>query len=955
MQFGILGPLEAVNAGSAVALGGPRHRRLLAALLVHAGEVVAADRLIDVLWGSETPRSAAEMLHVRVSELRKLLRAGQLEQPDVVVTHPPGYLIRVGPDELDARRFEQLAAAGQQALAEGDPSTAAARLGAALALWRGPALTDIADRPYAQSEIARLEDLRLQALEGRLDADLAVGRHLDVIAELKGLVVEHPLRERFWYQLMLVLYRAGRQGEALQAYQTASELLVEELGIDPGADLQRLRTAILRQEPALAPAETSPHRRHEVPNNLPVHLTSFIGRDEELAAVRESLSTARLVTLTGVGGAGKSRLATEVAATLLNVYPGGVWLVEMAALTDPRLIAPTTAGLLGVRENPERDLLQLLIAHLRPASTLIVLDNCEHLVEGVADFARRLLDACPQLRILCTSRERLGITGEVQHSLSGLRIPEPASASESQLRCADAVRLFAERAAAVQASFELSDTTISRVAEICQRLDGLPLAIELAAARISTYGVAQIAARLGDRFRLLTRGSRIALPRHRTLRAVVDWSYELLGEPERRVFDRLSVFVGGFTFEAADAVCGHPDDGSDLPEMLARLLDKSLVMAEAVASPEYRYRMLETLRAYGMERLDARGETDQLHARHAAFFRGLAEAAGLGLRGADQPVWLERLSKEHNNLRSALQWSIARGDTETAARMAGSLYPFWDLRGHYTEGRRWLTDVLTAGGDISETVRTRALMGVATLAIIQGDVEQAVAACEEATARSRAANDGAGLAHALQYLGLIAIYADELDQAAALLAQSIKSARAAEAPWEHGWALIFLAVLALAREELDRAAALSRESMAVLEPVGDLEAFGWAVAICGAAAWAQDNLKEASTALRTALQAFNRLSGLWGLSVALLVSAFVLVQQGRDHAGVRLLGAAESLRASAGVGMVPFIQTWLDTAVADTKAALGPETFHREWQAGHTLPREVAVAHALRQLEPANP
>jgi predicted ATPase/DNA-binding SARP family transcriptional activator len=951
VEFRILGPIEAFNSGVAVALGGPRHRVLLASLLVHAGDVVPADRLIDVLWGSGSPKSATEMLHVRISELRKLLRAGQPEQADVVVTQPPGYVIRVRPDELDARRFEQLAVSGRQALADGDPPTAAARLNAALALWRGPALGEIADRPYAQSEIARLEDLRVQALEDRLDADLAVGRHLDVIPELKALVEEHPLRERFWYQLMLVLYRAGRQGEALHAYQTANELLVDELGIDPSVELQQLRTAILRQDPALAPTETSLRWRHETPNNLPVQLTSFIGRDEEVTAIRELLNTVRLVTLTGVGGAGKSRLATEIAATLTNAYPSGIWIVEMVAITDPRLIAPTTASLLGVREHPERGLLDLLIAHLRPATTLVVLDNCEHLVEGVAEFARRLLDACPRLRLLCTSRERLGLTGEVLRPVSGLRVPKPETATASQIRGAGAVRLFTERAAAVQASFELSDATASAVAEICRRLDGLPLAIELAAARISTYSAAQIAARLGDRFRFLTRGSRVALPRHRTLRAVVDWSYELLDEPERRIFDRLSVFVGGFTFEAADAVCILADDVDDLPEMLARLVDKSLVTAEAIASPEYRYRMLETLRAYGMECLDARGETDQLRARHAAFFLSLAEAASPGLRSADQPVWLDRLSNEHGNLRAALDWSLTQGDTETAARIAGSLYPFWDLRGHYSEGRRWLTRVLAADGDISSRARTRALMGAATLAVIQGDVARAVAACEEAATLSRESNDGAGLAHALQYLGFIAIYADEQDMAAALLDEAIESARAAEAEWEHGWALFFSSTLALAREEFDRSAELSRQSEAVLKPVGDQEALAWILAIRGAAAWGQGNVEEASTALQNALRAFDRLSGLWGLSLAVLFAAFVMAAQGRDQACARLLAAAESLRASAGAGMLPFVQTWLENALADTASALGSETFDREWQAGHTLPRDVAVADALRQLD----
>lgn len=949
VQFRILGPIEVVNSGVAVTLGGPRHRVLLASLLVYPGEVVPADRLIDVLWGSAVPKSATEMLYVRISELRKLLRAGQPERADVLVTQPPGYVLRVSPDELDARCFEQLVASGQQALADGAPQTAAARLSAALALWRGPALIEVADRPYAQAEIARLDDLRLQALEDRLNADLAVGRHLDVIEELKGLVGRHPLREHFCYQLMLVLYRAGRQGEALHAYQATSELLAEELGIDPSIELQQLRNAILRQDAALASPDRSLRWRYGTLNNLPVHLTSFIGRDQELAEIRELLNTERLVTLTGVGGAGKSRLATEIAATLTGAYPDGIWIVELVTLTDPQLIAQTTARLLGVLEHPEQALLDLLIARLRSAATLIILDNCEHLLEGVADFARRLLDACPQLRLLCTSRERLGITGEVLRPVTGLRVPETAIAS--QIQGVDAARLLTERAAAVQASFRLTDATASAVAEICQRLDGLPLAIELVAARISTYSAEQIAAQIGDRFWLLAQGSRVALPRHRTLRAVIDWSYELLDAPERRTFDRLSIFVGGFTFEAADAVCTHVDDGDDLPEVLAHLVDKSLVTAEAIASPQYRYRMLETLRAYGLERLDTRGQTDRLRARHAALFLTLAEAAAPRLRTADQGAWLDRLSCEHGNLRAALDWSIVRGDIDTAARMAASLYPFWDLRGHYSEGRRWLARVLAADRDVSTRVRTRVLMGVATLAVIQGDLDQALHACEEAAERSREANDGAGLAHALQYLGLIAIYADEHDRATTLLAESLESARTAEARWQQGWALIFSSVLALARSEFKLAAALSRQSEAVIEPVGDQEALAWAVAIGGAAAWGQGNLDEASSTLGNALRTFSGLSGLWGLSVALLFSALVLAAQGRDQAATRLLGASESIRVSAGVGMPPFIQAWLSNAIASTAATLGSEAFDREWQAGHAFIRDAAVAYALRELD----
>lgn len=949
MEFRILGPLEAVNdSGTIAALGGPRHRTLLAALLVHAGRAVSTDRLIEVIWGATPPKSATEMLQVRVSELRKLLSLEQSSKEDLLITRPPGYLIHVAPDELDSRRFEQLLASGRQALDGGEPAVAARHLRAAVALWRGPPLPEIADRPYAQSEIARLDDLRLQALEARIDADLATGRELELVGELRTLVAEHPLRERFWHRLMLALYRAGRQSEALQAYQSARDLLAEQLGIDPGPELQDLYTSILRQDSTLSPSPDPGDRRHETPTNLPANLTSFIGRVDELAEVAEQLKAVRLVTLTGVGGSGKSRLAVEIASRVLDAYPDGVWVVELAPLTDPRLIAATVAKVLGVPEHPERSHFNQVVTHLRRAKALVVLDNCEHLVEDVAEFTWQLLDACPLLRILCTSRERLGITGEVLRPLAGLRVPPPQLSQPAEARNTDAVRLFAERATAVRPTFDLSDTAAGVASEVCRRLDGLPLAIELAAAGISTRNVEQIAAGLDDRFHLLTRGSRVALPRHKTLRAVVDWSYELLDEPERRTFDRLAIFVGGFTFEAAEFVCAHQDN--DLPEILARLVDKSLVTADAVASPEYRFRMLETLRAYGLERLEDRGELDTVSARHAGYFLVLAGAADIGLRGADQQAWLDRLSAEHSNFRAAMEFSLERGDHQAAACMAGSLYPFWDLRGHYSEGRQWLRRVLKAGRHVSERVRIRALMGAATLAVIQGDVEDAVATCEAAAALSRQTGNRAGLAHALQYLGFIAIYAEELEQADALLAESLEAARSADAQWEHGWALIFLATLALTRAEYDRAASLSRQSQMVLEPVGDQEALAWTMIICAGACWAQHKTDEAADNIRDALVAFDRLGGLWGISFALLVSALVTAQRGRMERSARLLAAAESIRTSMGVGMLPLTKAWFDDAITVARTALGADGFQTAWEAGSELRREAAVAEALSQL-----
>jgi predicted ATPase/DNA-binding SARP family transcriptional activator len=854
MEYRILGPLEVFDAGVLLAIGGPRNRKLLAVLLVNAGAVVSSERLVSALWGEDPPDSAPAMLHVRISEVRNALRGAGLDRNAGIATEHSGYRLEVGVDALDSRRFERLAAEGRQALARGDNVSVSAKLRQALALWRGPPLAEVADDLFARAEIARLEALRLQALEDRLEADLALGRHGDVVAELEMLVAEHPLRERFWGQLMLAQYRGGRQGEALRTYQDARERLVERLGVEPGSELRRLHAAILGQDRAL---ELIPPVPDEPPNNLPRQLATFIGRQWELAEIRELSRRGRLVTLVGVGGAGKSRLALEAATNSLLESPGGTWLVELAPLAQPGLVVQTLASLLAIREHPERPLIDLVAENLRTAQALLVLDNCEHLLDEVATLAHRLLQSCARLSILATSRERLGLTGELLRPVTGLGVPEPGADQASEVGDADASRLLVDRAATVCPGFRLDQSTAGAVAQICRRLDGLPLAIELAAARMNALQVDQIAARLDDRFRLLTQGERTALPRHQTLRAVVDWSYGLLSAAERRLFDRAAVFIGGFTLAAAEAVCAEPDeDEGAVPSLISRLVDKSLILSEHTAGG--RYRMLETLRIYGLERLLEREEAPRVRDRHADYFLSLAEEAGEALRGPEQAAWLSRLEAEHGNFRAALQWSLERGAAETAARLAGSLYALWDLHGYYSEGRGWLAQVL-ADDQLPAGVRARALLGSATLAVIQGDLEQAAGACEEAAALCQQTSDAAGLAHALQYLGLGGIFADDLQSAAALLEESLSNARIAGNGWLEAWALIFLATAALARGAYGEAARLASACEVALLPVGDAECMAWAL-VAGAMANLSGGDHAGTVApLREALRAFQNL------------------------------------------------------------------------------------------------
>jgi predicted ATPase len=532
-----------------------------------------------------------------------------------------------------------------------------------------------------------LAELRLRAIENRIAADLELGRHGEVAAELEALVSEHPLRERFWGQLMLTLYRTGRQGEELRTYDDVRRLLADRLGLDPGAQLQRLQAAILRQDPQLEPPAVAIVQR---PGNLPSAITSFVGRRRDLPDIRMLLRRHRLLTLTGVGGVGKSRLAVTVATACLPDFPDGVRLVDLTALAQPGLVPSAIAATLGVREHPRRQLLDVLADHVRAAELLLVLDNCEHVVDEVATVADGLLRSSPNLRILATSRERLGLIGETVRQVSGLGVPPPGVTGVEGVGRADAVRLFVDRAAAVQPGFELTDATAGTVAELCRRLEGLPLALELAAAGVPVWGVRQIAAELDNPLHLLTHGGRGAPARHRTLRAMVDWSYGLLDDAQRRLFDRLAVFVGGFTLPAVEAVCGDADDGAlPMAQVLAQLVDKSLVAVESAGAGPPRYRMLEALRAYASERLQESDGADGVRDRHAAHVMAVAKAARRGLRHAEEPGWLPRLETELGNIRAALQWSVERGDAATAVRLAGLLYPLWDRHGRYSEGRRW--------------------------------------------------------------------------------------------------------------------------------------------------------------------------------------------------------------------------------------------------------------------------
>jgi predicted ATPase/DNA-binding SARP family transcriptional activator len=860
VEFRILGSVEAEDNGLTLDLGGQRERTLLARLLLSANQVVSADRLAEDLWSGDPPPHSAATLRVYISRLRRVLG----RHADVLLTQAPGYRLNVADDQLDAARFERLVQAAEAEMAAGRAAAAAATLREALDLWRGPALSDVTDMTFAQADASRLEEARLTALENRVDADLACGRHASLVAELDGLAASQPLRERLTGQRILALYRCGRQAEALSAYAGLKDRLTEELGIDPSPDLRRLQEGILRQDPSLdwhpaeaedggdaaraaaragdagalpaagsaadGGAENGPAARtaDAAPAPpLPTETTSFVGREAELGTIDELLRLSRLVTLTGPGGCGKSRLALRAGAQASGLYPDGVWLAELAPVGRPELVIPTVALVLAAREEPDRTLLGSITERLRDSEALLIVDNCEHVIDAAAGMIATLLRGCPRLRILATSQTRLRVPGEATWPVPPLTVPgrdvrDPRDAAE-----AESVRLFCDRAALARPGFSLTEHNAAEVSHICRQLDGIPLAIELAAARVSALTPAQLSARLGNRFRLLTGGSRAGLPRHRTLEAAIEWSHDLLSEPEQVCFRRMAVFAGGCTMDAVEAVC--PDQA--LPpeaifETVTALIDRSLLTTEERFG-SMRYGMLESIHQYALGRLALAGEVTATRRRHMAWLLDFAGQADLA--GPDQAAWLDLLDAERDNFRVGLEWSLAppdpnlERDPALALELVGALAPFWLVRGPIAVGRSVLDAALTAAGPgTDKRLRAIALDGAGQLASVQADQAAQRAYQEESLAIWRELGDDARIASSLDDLGSVAHIEGDYPAAQAMYAEALDLAERAGDAQQMGQALSGLGRLALHQGDQESATKYYSESMDRFQDIGDL-------------------------------------------------------------------------------------------------------------------------------------
>jgi len=767
----VLGPIEGWVGERQVALRGPRQLGLFALLALNANRAVRSDAIVESLWGP-TRGGAGKSLQMTVARIRKALAQAGVDAESALRTVGHGYLLAVAAEQLDCERFAALTTAGQDALEANDPARARTLLVEALALWRGPPLTEVGFDDFAQAEIRRLEELQLFATEARVDADLMLGHHAELVGELSSLLAQHPGRERLAGQLMVSLYRCGRQNDALDVYQRVRVHLLDQVGVAPGPSLQQLQGQVLEQDPALAsPANsTSPGPSRVTSNDdgasvsdLPTPTSSLIGRTKDIEEVSELISgQARLVTLTGSGGVGKTRLAIEVAHSNGSGWRDGARFVELAPLADPGLAAATIVTAVGLGTDPGADASEVLARELADRKLLLVLDNCEHVLVTVAAIVELLLGRCPGVSVLATSREPLQLEQEVLYRVPSLSTPPTDDHTRTpqqrlqQIAAAESVQLLAARARARRPDFELTADNIASVVTVCRHLDGIPLAIELAASRVRSLSIDDLSARLDQQYGLLIDRSRHRAPRHQTLTALLDWSYEFLPAAEQRLFARLAVFAGGFDLDAAEQICAADDAHRfAIADQLSALVDKSLVQVDGRPGA-FRYRMLEPIREYAQTKLAAldANEAARVQTAHRDHYLALAETAIANFHTPDRRAHLDRLDAELDNLRAAHRHSLQDLDPEPGLRLATAMARFGLDRGYLDESVRMLKAHLARPeSDAPTRGRGLALRYAAQTASMAGSFDEAVAFATEALQIGRGLDDSELTARALNELG----------------------------------------------------------------------------------------------------------------------------------------------------------------------------------------------------------
>lgn len=872
MQFRILGPLQVLAAGRPVDPGAPKQRALLAFLLIHANQVVSTDRILEEVWAGDPPPGGARTLQVHVSKLRRALAAGGSSGGGPLRTDGPGYALEVGPNDLDATEFESLWRRARGEL-EVNPGHAAATLRHALSLWRGPALAGFTYEAFAQGEIRRLEDLRLTALEDAVEADLALGREAEALPRLEALCDQHPLRERLRGQLMVALFRLGRQAEALRTCSDLRRLLGEELGIDLSPQLRDLEDRILLHDRGLLPTPRPQVTAHE----LPVRLTSFVGRWREQAALQAMLLEHRLVTVTGVGGVGKTSLAVEAARDALVDHPGGTWLVGLAALGDPGLVAGQVTGALGLNPSGSADPVETLTAYLGDRRALLILDNCEHVVAGVARLADALLRSCRELHILATSREPLHVDGETLFSLPPLAVPSD-DADSREAADSPALQLLVQRAALRQPGFELNELNAGPLRMICRRVAGIPLAIELAAARLPSVPVEELARGMDRQLEVLTVGSRAAEPRQQTLDATLDWSYRLLTDAEQAALRRAAVFHAGFDIAAAEAVTGdEPVDRSRVVGLLSRLVEASLLNVE-VRDGTTAYRLLEPVRQYGARRLHETGEEGLIRRRHADHF--VARAASLpDCEEAGRWSDLLRIGGSiTDDCRAAIAWGVAEGEAETALRLAVLLTGYWSVVAATREGFIALSAALAAAPREPTPPRLRALSYCAAFAV--GLNEPADKWLDELQGWATRLGTLEAQGNAAGAIGYLAFARGELEEAARLLTDAYQKAlRTGQSPIRDGVDLAECLIRVGRFDEADRV--LDELHHWVSQSEREEHSDHWVTITRGMVAFCRGDLLRAEQMLEEGVREFGREGSLSGQNESMLYLAWIALDLGK--------------------------------------------------------------------------
>ena len=968
---------------------------LVKMLALAPGHRVHRERVMNLLWPDSGKKAASNNLRQVVYGARKVLdpasnssgRYLNLKDEHIVLC-PEGRLW------VDVDAFDDAAATARRSR---NPATYRAAIG----LYADELLPEDRYEEWAEGKRNELRQLYLALLIELAGLYEGRGEHALAVEALRRAVTEEPTLEEAHASLMRLHALSGRPERALAQYERLRSTLSEELGTGPSLASRRLRDEIAALRLPTAPpadptrGEPSDAARH----NLPAARTSFVGREREMVEVKRTLAMTRLLTLTGAGGTGKTRLAIEVARDLVGSYPDGVWLVELASLSEPGLVVQEAANAMGVQERPGEPLTNTLADALADKGVLLVLDNCEHLVEEAARLADALLASCPHLKVLATSREPLGVSGEVNWAAPPLSVPDATKGelTADTLVRYEAVRLFVDRARLRLLDFKVTQENAGAVARVCRKLEGIPLAIELATARMGSLAVEQVAQRLETSLDVLKGTSRTTAPRQQTLRATLDWSHDLLSDDERAFFGRLSVFAGGWTLGAAEAVClGDGIEEDDVLDLLGGLVDKSLVVARAASSGALRYRMLEPVRQYAREKLMDSGDGEQVRSEHAAFLAKLAEEAESGLLGINQGIWLNRVQAEHDNIRAALSWALEDEDTALGLRIAGALMEYWRALGHNDEGRGWLEALLAKGGEVPARTQAKALEAVGWLAQDQGDLERAdtfaeaglelcakaelgddVAArflrvlemgawlrgdytrmkdlAKRSLALFREVGDKRGMARSLTSLASVASAQGDGEYALELSAESMTLAREVGATDLISHMLVNSGYEFFLQGDYERATSLNEEAAALARGQGDKDTLHYALDNLGWAALMREDYQQAEASFRENLVLCQELSDKLIASESLEGLACLVGVRGEAGRVARLFGAADTLREAVGFHQSPAERALREPYLVVARVRLAQGAWEAAFAEGRAMTFEEATEFALSEEEPAPP